>query len=143
MGALSINIMGIVQPETLTTFKNEFTVGTLTIKSGYEWFLGGLVFTIVCCTPCLYISICNCATMKNLEQYNQYKKKKKQEKNQRKQSIKPLIERLERNDLTNQNQSSSINSSHNSGNINNRKVSSLKPMNQLQEHNSDSHTSED
>jgi len=98
--AVAINIMGIVKPKALSTFDAEYVIGSVTLKPGYEWFLGGLLFTLICCTPCLCISICNCATIKNLTDYRQYKKKKRQEKEKRREAIKPIIQRLEVNDAS-------------------------------------------
>ncbi|BFU20409.1 hypothetical protein KM1_046060 [Entamoeba histolytica HM-3:IMSS] len=92
VGGVAMNIMGIVKPTTLSTFDNEIVIGDMKIKPTYEWFLGGLVFILVVCTPCLCISICNCATIGNLIQYKKDKQKRKEKKKQNKMKMKPIVQ---------------------------------------------------
>ncbi|KAL7716499.1 DUF4203 domain-containing protein [Entamoeba marina] len=90
LGGIAVNIMGFIQPTTLSTFDTEYVIGSITISPSYWFFVGGLIFCLVFYTPCLCCAICNCATIGSLVRYRKDKKRRKEKLTKRRQRVKPV-----------------------------------------------------
>ncbi|ELP83996.1 hypothetical protein EIN_345820 [Entamoeba invadens IP1] len=92
MVSIALNIMGIVKPTQISTFDKEYEFGGIKLSPTFWWYVGGLVFCLLFCTPCLICTLFNCVTVGNYLDYKNDRKKKKASKKELKKKMKPVVQ---------------------------------------------------